>query len=169
LAISVKDRVKRLKSGHALTHCRRAELAPEGCAPAISPTFRKQLRDFDRGLELFWNGWKNHWVLYRVHKSAAAACEDALFKEVELCGKRGQYRELGFWVFEHLRTLSLMQYHSEPEKQMDAFCDAQEAADEKREAEELKEIVSLTDDSAIHRGWAERGRQSILVEDNPAV
>jgi hypothetical protein len=144
-------------------------LAPQGCSPAISPVFLRELKTFDRGLELVWNGHMNHWVLYRVVERAPARCDDYMFKEIELCGPGGQYRALGFWVFDVLRGKALARYHPDPDRQMEALCTEHEKADEKRDKDGNDEIVTLTNDMVRHRRWAEKGRMSVNVENNPAA
>lgn len=92
------------RSAAPLTACKRAHLADGGgSAPAVSAALLRELKRFDRDLELYWHPIRKRWILYRLVVKAATPSEDQLIKEYELAGPRGEYRSPGMWLIDWLR------------------------------------------------------------------
>jgi hypothetical protein len=89
----------------APTCCRRPKLAGSGGAAPTLGAFLRDLKRFDPGLELHFFDTPPRWVLYRVLRKGICASEDVLLKEFEITGPKGQYRELGPWLLDLLRSL----------------------------------------------------------------
>ena len=86
------------------TICRRGQLRG-ACndGPGLTTAFLRDLKGFDRQLELKWFPAKSRWALYRVARQGTVPSEDYMVKELELSGPEGQYRPPGPWVIDVLR------------------------------------------------------------------
>lgn len=92
------------RSALAPTCCRRPKLAGSGGAAPTLGAFLRDLKRFDPGLEPHFFETPPRWVLYRVIRKGVCPSEDILMKEFEVTGPKGQYRELGPWLLDLLRS-----------------------------------------------------------------
>lgn len=71
--------------------------------PPVPASLLLSLRRLDPELELYWHGWRRHWVLYRVARHGTTPGGDVLVKQLDIMGPGGQYRPLGNWLLDWLR------------------------------------------------------------------
>lgn len=115
MIIQYPDLVRKRRSALALTACHRWELAE--ARPACgdpSRAFLRNLKRFDRGLDLYWHPVRQRWILYRVKRRAPCPSDDYLIKELEIVGPRGEYREPGQWLIDFLQSIHKKNLSGDP-------------------------------------------------------